>query len=119
MGDGSLRRPHPARRYSTGSRNDALAASEQTGRHRCGIHPLPRQDSGISRGMLRSWGGRARQRWSEEIYQKDLNDKLVFADNGEFFAGAPYLMSIVQPMESTLLDYADSPILILDEPEVL
>src|SRR5205809_7314574 len=83
------------------------------------IDLLPMQDSVISREMLRDWGGRARQRWSEDIFQKDLNEKLVFADNGEFFPGAPYLMPIVQPMESTLLDYADPAVLILDEPEVL
>ena len=51
--------------------------------------------------------------------ERDLNEKLVFADNGEFFPGAPYLMPIVQPMESTLLDYVDPVVLILDEPEVL
>src|SRR5207247_7821468 len=48
-----------------------------------------------------------------------LNDKLVFADNGEFFTGVPYLISIVQPMEATLFDYAEAAVLILDEPEVL
>ena len=46
---------------------------------------LPMQDVVISREMLRDWGGRARQRWNEEEFQKDLNEKLVFADNGEFF----------------------------------
>ena len=83
------------------------------------IDLLPMQDVVITREMLRDWGARARQRWSEETYQKDLNEKLVFADNGEFFPGASYLMPIVQPMESTLLDYADSAVLVFDEPEVL
>jgi transcription-repair coupling factor (superfamily II helicase) len=84
------------------------------------IDVLPMQDIVISREMLRDWGARARQRWSDDdAFQKDLNEKLVFADNGELFPGASYLMPIVQPMESTLFDYADSPVLILDEPEVL
>jgi transcription-repair coupling factor (superfamily II helicase) len=83
------------------------------------IDVLPMQDLIISREMLRDWGARARQRWQDDTFQKDLNDKLVFADNGEFFAAAPYLAPLVQPMESTLLDYADSAVLILDEPEVL
>jgi transcription-repair coupling factor (superfamily II helicase) len=79
------------------------------------------QDLVISREMLREWGRRARQRWGEGslALERDLNEKLVFADNGELFPGAAYLLPIVQPMESTLLDYVDSPILILDEPEVL
>jgi transcription-repair coupling factor (superfamily II helicase) len=83
------------------------------------IDILPMQDIVISREMLRTWSGRARERWSDESFEKDLNEKLVFADNGEFFPGAPYLMPIVQPMEVTLFDYAESAVLILDEPEVL
>jgi transcription-repair coupling factor (superfamily II helicase) len=83
------------------------------------IDIVPMQDVVISREMLRDWAGRARQRWSDEQSTRDLNEKLTFADNGEMFPGAPYLMSIVQPMESTLADYADSSVLILDEPEVL
>jgi transcription-repair coupling factor (superfamily II helicase) len=83
------------------------------------IDILPMQDIVISREMIREWGARARRRWTDEGYQKDINEKLVFADNGELFPGALTLMPLVQPMESTLLDYADSAVLILDEPEVL
>lgn len=83
------------------------------------IDVLPMQDVVISREMLRQWGGRARQRWSEEIFEKDLNEKLVFADNGEFFIGAPFVMPLVQPLEATLFDYADPAVLIFDEPELL
>src|SRR2546427_7682418 len=83
------------------------------------IDILPMQDVVISREMLRDWGARARERWRDEAFEKELNDKLVFADNGEFFTGIPYLVSIVQPMEATLFDYAEPAVLILDEPEVL
>jgi transcription-repair coupling factor (superfamily II helicase) len=83
------------------------------------IDVLPMQDLMISREMLRDWGARARQRWNDEAFQKDLNDKLVFADNGEWFPGASYLMPIVQPLESTLVDYAGTAVLVFDEPEVL
>src|SRR5262245_23676842 len=83
------------------------------------IDILPMQDIVITREMVREWGVRARQRWTDESYLKDMNEKLVFADNGELFPGALFLMPIVQPVESTLLDYADSTVLILDEPEVL
>src|SRR5207247_3158062 len=83
------------------------------------IDILPMQDVVVSREMLRDWGARARERWRDEAFEKDLNDKLVFADAGEFFTGVPYLISIVQPMEATLFDYAEPAVLILDEPEVL
>jgi transcription-repair coupling factor (superfamily II helicase) len=83
------------------------------------IDLLPMQDFVITREMLREWGAKARLRWSDESFQKDLNEKLVFADNGELFSGAPYLMPVIQPPEATLLDYAEPSILILDEPEVI
>jgi transcription-repair coupling factor (superfamily II helicase) len=83
------------------------------------VHIVPMQDIVISREMLRNWAARARQRWPDDAYQTDLDEKLAFADNGELFPGAVYLMPLVQPMEATLLDYADSPVLILDEPELL
>ncbi len=80
---------------------------------------LPMQDIVISREMLRQWGGQARQRWADESFQKDLNEKLVFADNGEMFPSAPFLIPLVQPLESTILDYMDLPVLVLDEPEAI
>ncbi len=83
------------------------------------IDILPMQDLMISREMLRDWGGRARQRWSDDRFEKDLNEKLVFADNSELFPGAFCLMPIVQPIDSTLPDYADAAVLVLDEPEIL
>jgi len=83
------------------------------------IDLLPMQDTVITREMLRDWGGKARRRWSDENLQKDLNDKLAFADNGELFPGAPYLLPIVEPLESTVLDYADSAVLVFDEPEII
>src|SRR5262249_31232813 len=83
------------------------------------IDIVPMQDVVVSREMLRQWGALARQKWVTRELEKDLNEKLMFADNGEMFPGALYLMPIVQPLESTLLDYADSAVLVLDEPEVL
>ncbi len=80
---------------------------------------LPMQDVLISREMLRQWAGRARQYWPDEAFEKDLNEKLVFADNGEHFPGASYLMPIVRPLDATLLDYIDPSVLVFDEPEPL
>lgn len=83
------------------------------------IDVLPMQDALISREMLHQWGALARQRWSDDLFQKDLNEKLLFADNGELFAGAPYLLPIVQHMDATILDYAENAVLVWDEPELL
>src|SRR6266516_739261 len=43
------------------------------------IDILPMQDVMISREMLRDWGGRARQRWSDDRFEKDLNKPKVLA----------------------------------------
>ena len=83
------------------------------------VDVLPMQDTLISREILRQWAGRARLRWNDESFERDLNDKLVFADNGEIFSGAPFLLPAVRPLESTILDYVDSSVLVLDEPEPL
>src|SRR5215467_765659 len=48
------------------------------------IDILPMHEVLVSREMLRAWAGRAREHWREEIFEKDLSEKLVFADNGEF-----------------------------------
>jgi transcription-repair coupling factor (superfamily II helicase) len=80
---------------------------------------LPMQEVLIGRETLRQWGGSARQRWTGEAFERDLNEKLVFADNGEFFTGAAFLMPIIRPLEASLLDYVEPCVLALDEPELI
>ena len=43
--------------------------------------------------MMREWGGRARQHWKDDVFQKDLR-KLVFAETANF-SGRAFLMPIV------------------------
>jgi transcription-repair coupling factor (superfamily II helicase) len=83
------------------------------------IDILPMHEVLINRETLRQWAGLARQRWTDEQFERDLNEKLVFADNGELFNGAAFLMPIVRPVDATLLDYVDPCVLTLDEPELL
>src|SRR5262249_9644067 len=80
---------------------------------------LPMQDVIITREMLERWGHDARARWPEEHFGKDLSDKLSFADNGQLFPGAQYLMPLTHPLDSTIFDYAGPCVLVLDEPENL
>src|SRR5262249_39411834 len=80
---------------------------------------LPMQDILITREMLRQWGQDARSRWGDDAFAKDLGEKLTFADNGELFPGAQFLMPFTQPLESTIFDYADPCVLVFDEPETI
>jgi transcription-repair coupling factor (superfamily II helicase) len=83
------------------------------------IDVLPMQDVLVTREMIREWGERARQHWNQDAFQKDLSEKIVFAESGEFFPGATFLLPVAFPLESTLFDYAEGAVLVLDESEVL
>ena len=83
------------------------------------IDILPMLDVLVSHEMIREWGEKARGYWQDDAFQKDLAEKLDFAKAGEFFPGAPFLLPAAFPLESTLPDYADASVLVLDEPEVL
>jgi len=80
---------------------------------------LPMQERLIGRDMLRDWATRAAHYWAGDAFTKDLTERIAFAENGEMFPAAQFLLPLANPLESTLLDYADPCMLILDEPEML
>src|SRR6185436_13260344 len=83
------------------------------------IDILPMLDVLVSREMIRECADKARGYWQDDVFQKDLAEKLDFAKAGEFFPGLSFLVPAAFPLESTLPDYADASVLVLDEPEVL
>lgn len=83
------------------------------------IDILPMQEQFVTREMFRDWAGKARRRWENERYHDDLNEKLVFADDGEPFPGSQFLIPASQPLSATLVDYLDEAVFVLDEPELL
>src|SRR5262245_4805095 len=83
------------------------------------IDVLPMQEAVFSREMLRQWGQDARGRWADDLFSKDLSEKLVFADNGELFPGAQFLLPLSNPLQSTIFEYADPCVFVLDEAETL
>ena len=83
------------------------------------IDILPMQDVLVSREMIREWGVKADEYWKDDVFQKDLREKQVFAEAGEFFPGITFLLPAAFPMESTLFDYAEGAVVILDETDLL
>jgi transcription-repair coupling factor (superfamily II helicase) len=83
------------------------------------IDILPMQDVLVTKEMMKHWGEAARQHWNPDVFQKDLNEKLTFAEAGEFFPGATFLLPLAFPLDSTIFDYADGTVLVIDESEVL
>jgi transcription-repair coupling factor (superfamily II helicase) len=80
---------------------------------------LPMQDVLVSHEMLREWAERARGYWKDEAFQKDLAEKLSFAEGGALFPGFSFLLPAAFPLEASLADYTSGGLLVLDEPEVL
>ena len=56
------------------------------------VDVLPMQDNVVPRETFRKWAGEARRLWQEDAYQDDLRERLVFADDGEPFAGWVFLL---------------------------
>ncbi|HTG75107.1 MAG TPA: transcription-repair coupling factor, partial [Terriglobia bacterium] len=83
------------------------------------IDILPMQDVLATKEMIRAWGERAAQHWTEDVFQKDLAEKRLFAEGGELFPGATFLLPLAFPLESTIFDYAEGAVHILDESEIL
>jgi transcription-repair coupling factor (superfamily II helicase) len=65
---------------------------------------------------FRLWAEFARERWSDERFARSLQDRTVFADEGETFPGWEWLISIVQERKSSAFDYLKNAVLVLDEP---
>src|SRR5262245_54676353 len=83
------------------------------------IDILPMQDVLVSREMLRQWADKAAQWWHDDAFQRDLAEKRAFAEGGAFFPGAPFLLPLAFPLESSVFDYADGAVVVLDESEIL
>ena len=83
------------------------------------IDILPMQDVLVSREMLRQWAATAQEHWQDETFRRDLEEKRSFAEGGAFFPGASFLLPLAFPLESSIFDYAESAVLVLDETEIL
>ena len=83
------------------------------------IDILPMQEVLAGRDMIRQWVDRAVDHWKDDMFQRELSEKRVFAEGGEFFPGLTFLLPLAFPLEATLFDYADGAVVAFDETEVL
>jgi len=83
------------------------------------IDILPMQDLLVSREMIREWAVKAAEHWKDDAFRKELSEKRVFAEGGEFFPGLGFLLPLAFPLEATIFAYADGAVAVLDESEVL
>jgi len=80
----------------------------------CDIIPL--REFVASRTDLRNWAESAADYWAEEKYSYELRGKSAAAIDGETFAGWEYLFALERPPQSSIFEYLQGAVLVIDEP---
>jgi len=68
---------------------------------------------------FRDWSFFARERFADEKYARALKDRTQFADEGEDFAGWEFLFPLVNPRQSSVFDFLENYVLVVDEPSLI
>ena len=68
---------------------------------------------------FKDWAFFARQRFADEKFARNLNDRTQFADEGEDFSGWEFLISLVNPKSGNVFDYLKDAIFVVDEPTLV
>jgi transcription-repair coupling factor (superfamily II helicase) len=80
------------------------------------IEIVPMREYAVGADDFRLWAIAARERFTDERYARALEDRTVFAQEGETFAGWEWLISLVLPTRATAFDYLRETVLVVDEP---
>ncbi len=76
----------------------------------------PMRELSVRSEDFREWAEVARERWSDERYERALRDRTVYADEGESFTGWEWLMALVRERRASVFDYLKDTVLVVDEP---
>jgi transcription-repair coupling factor (superfamily II helicase) len=79
----------------------------------------PMREFAITARDFREWAGKARERWHDERFARSLNDRTVYADEGESFPGWEWLLPLVRENGASALDYFNDAVLVIDEPATI
>jgi transcription-repair coupling factor (superfamily II helicase) len=77
---------------------------------------VPMRELAVRREEFIEWADRARQRWTDERFRRDLRVRLAHAERGEPFAGWEYLLPLTRPLDHSAFDYFKDAVLVIDEP---
>jgi transcription-repair coupling factor (superfamily II helicase) len=80
------------------------------------VELAPMRELAVAAGDFQLWAEFARERWSDERYERALKDRTVFADEGETFPGWEWLISLGQERQASAFDYLKDAVLVVDEP---
>src|SRR6185369_11548743 len=77
---------------------------------------IPMRELVIRSDDFISWADAARRRWRDKRYARALQDRTMFADEGESFAGWEWLMPLLRETGGSVFDYLKEAVLLVDEP---
>ncbi len=68
---------------------------------------------------FKDWTFFARERFEDEKFARALKDRTQFAKEGEDFSGWEFLFPLVNPRSSSVFDFLENYVLIVDEPSII
>ncbi len=83
------------------------------------ISIAPMREFAASASDLKDWAFFARERWPGENLARNLKDRTDFAGEGETFSGWEFLLPLVKPLTSSVFDYLEDTIFVIDEPSTV
>ncbi|MEZ5307375.1 MAG: transcription-repair coupling factor [Pyrinomonadaceae bacterium] len=68
---------------------------------------------------LVDWAKKARAKFEDEHFSRNLRDRTDFADEGETFPGWEFLLPLVRPLTGSIFEPLKNTILVVDEPNLV
>ncbi|HZN09784.1 MAG TPA: transcription-repair coupling factor [Pyrinomonadaceae bacterium] len=79
----------------------------------------PMRELSVNPVDFQIWSEGARERWSDERYDRSLRDRTAFADEGEAFGGWEWLIPLTTNCNSSVFDHLQDVVIVVDEPSTV
>ncbi len=80
------------------------------------ISIAPMRELAASEQDLKDWAFFAAERFSDDKFRRNLKDRTDFANDGETFSGWEFHLPLARPLKSSVFDFLDDHIIVVDEP---
>ena len=79
----------------------------------------PMREWSVNAVDFQIWSEGARERWTDERYDRSLRDRTAFADEGEAFAGWEWLIALTTNSNASVFDHLKDVVVVVDEPSAI
>ncbi len=83
------------------------------------ISIAPMREFSATSEDFKLWADAAVEKFSDSSFARNLKDRTEFADEGESFSGWEFLISLIHENDSSIFDYLENPIFIINEPTII